>query len=97
MEYYPDRLYIRSGRRTLLDGSGPDYPEEALKHTYSRHMTLLFNIFFMLAFGKLFHGRDVRDNLNLFLNISKNPIFIVIAFVILGIQELFVTFSSKAG
>ena len=30
MEYYPDKLYIRSGRRSLYDGSGLDYPEEAL-------------------------------------------------------------------
>ena len=65
MDYYPDRLLVRSGRRSFYDGSGLDYPEEALKHTYSRHMTMMFNVLFMLVLGKLFHARELRDRFNL--------------------------------
>jgi len=37
MDYYPDHLYVRSGRRSHFDGMNEDYPSDALFHTYSRH------------------------------------------------------------
>ena len=66
MDYYPDKKYIRSGRRATFDGMSADYPAEALSHTYSRHMTMMFNVFFMLVGGNLFNARKVRDELNIF-------------------------------
>lgn len=39
---------MRSGRERTYNGEEEDYPEAAREFTYSRHFTILFNIFVML-------------------------------------------------
>jgi len=82
MNYYPDALFIRSGRRSHFDGMSEDYSSDILKYTYSRHMTMMYNTFFMFVFCSLLPARKIHDEINLLGGIKKNPLFLFLVIIV---------------
>lgn len=66
MDYYPDKLLVRSGRPRSYDGKREDYGKEIEKFTYSRHFTYLFNVFVMMQLVNFFNARKLNDEKNIF-------------------------------
>ena len=50
----------------------------------SRHMTIVFNVFVVMAIFNLFNARVINDDLNIFKNIHKNWLYNVLVLVIIG-------------
>lgn len=80
---YPVELLTRSGRERMYDGRSADYPHDAEKITFSRHFTLLFNIFVMMQFFNFLNARKIEDEFNIFEGITKNMIFFFVLAIII--------------
>jgi len=79
----PTELLTRSGRERMYDGKSADYPHDAEKITFSRHFTLLFNIFVMMQFFNFLNARKIEDEFNIFDGITKNMIFFFVLLIII--------------
>lgn len=101
---YPDKLYCKygmdgyavSGRFSYINGSA-DY-STCFNQTgnFSRHFTLIFNVFVVMQIFNFLNCRKLFDEKNIFSGMTKNWIFFVIIIGIFILQALMVTFGSVA-
>ena len=88
---------LQPGKKTIVSGrtkSGfnrSDYGNEN-----SVHFTYIFNIFVMLQFFNFFNARILDDSLNIFKNITKSKLLIIILVIIFVMQIIFLTFCGQA-
>jgi len=64
--------------------------------TYTVHAAYNFNVFMLMTFFNFINCRILDDRLNIFKNIHKSTYLIVIVFVILSLQIIFLTFCGPA-
>ena len=89
--------YVRSGRFYHVSGTDDYY--ELYKNSSigpSRHFTYVFNIFVLLQLFNEFNARKIRDELNIFEGIRRNPLFIGIWLFTVGLQIIMVEVGSWA-
>ena len=86
----PGTNHIVSGR--LEDG----YNRKDHDGQDSIHFTYIFNIFVMLQFFNFFNARILDDRLNIFSNITRSRLLIIILVVIFVMQAVFLTFCGRA-
>lgn len=86
---------IRSGRLNTISG-GDDY-NSILEETgvYSRHFTMVFNVFVMMQIFNFLNCRKIHEEINILSNISKNKVFLLVVGIILVLQVVLVTFGSE--
>ncbi|GAM26334.1 hypothetical protein SAMD00019534_095090 [Acytostelium subglobosum LB1] len=70
---------------------GTDMPDNGVEH-----YTMIFNTFVFLQLFNEINSRVLGNSLNIFKHIFNNPLFIIIWFVTIGIQIVFVTFGGEA-
>lgn len=79
-----------------VDGT-PDYEtifDEI--NVYSRHFTVIFNVFVMMQIFNFINSRKLYDEINVFENITSNWLFPAIVFIIFFMQIILVTFAGFA-
>ena len=60
----------------------------------SRHLTFIFSSFVLMQIFNMICARKIHDEINIFQDVTKNPIFCVLWFVILGAQILITCFGN---
>ncbi len=78
--FNPDGLrFVRKGRLFRVDGGKDCYEYQKDPDVGpSRHFTYLFNIFVMMQLVNDFNLRKIKDEINIFGGMEKNPIFIIV-------------------
>ena len=82
----PDSKYVYPGRYT-------DWKGEALYSKYekegpSRHFTWIFTMFVLMQLFNMFSARKIRDEINIFVGLSQNWVFILIIIGLFGLQAV---------
>lgn len=83
--------YVVSGRFYHLDGTD-DYKKlyDDSSIGPSRHFTYVFNVFVLMQLFNEINSRKIKDELNVFSGLSKNPMFVLIWFFTFGLQIMMV-------
>jgi Ca2+ transporting ATPase len=92
---YPENPgYVFPGR--MSDWSGNDlYSKEVFTELGpSRHLTVIFTAFVLMQIFNMICARKIHDEINVFEGIHKNIIFIVLWWVIIGLQVIITQFGS---
>ncbi len=77
----PDSLLIHSGR--LYDWDGEElYKQWEADCGSSRHFTIVFNVFVWLQIFNMLNARKINDELNIFVGIFENSMFLIVWFII---------------
>jgi Ca2+ transporting ATPase len=76
--------YVFPGRATDWTGEGLYTKERFVELGPSRHLTLIFTAFVLMQIFNMICARKIHDELNIFEGITKNIIFMVLWWVILG-------------
>ena len=88
---------LQPGKNTIVNGRNKDgYNRSDYGNANSVHFTYIFNIFVMLQFFNFLNARILDDSFNVFKNITKSKIFIIILVVIFFLQIIFLTFCGQA-
>jgi len=85
--------YVYPGRLNEWNGE-PLYEKYINKLGPSRHYTFIFTSFVLMQIFNMICCRKIHDEYNIFDNMHKNPMFIIIWFVVIGGQVLITTFGS---
>lgn len=72
------------------------YDKVARGNEFSVHFTYVFNIFVMLQFFNFLNCRMLLDELNIFKEISKSTLLLIILVIIFVLQIIFLTFCGTA-
>jgi Ca2+ transporting ATPase len=95
--------HLLPGMTAAECGDYADAPslDEAFKIYTSRygntaHMTIVFNVFVLYVLFNQICSRFIEDELNIFYRITKNPLFIVITTIEIGLQAILIQFGSIA-
>ena len=86
----PNSKLIIQGRR--IDG----YDKSKLDNEFSIHFTYIFNIFVMLQFFNFVNCRMLLDEINVFKEITKSTLLLIIMLIIFILQIIFLTFFGTA-
>ncbi|KAJ3097117.1 Calcium-transporting ATPase 10, plasma membrane-type [Phlyctochytrium planicorne] len=87
-------ITIYLGLDSLMPGEVEYYTEADLLHdggVSKRTKTVVFTAFIMLQVSNIFMARQLNSELNVFKNLLRNKLFILIASIIVGVQVLGVT------
>jgi Ca2+ transporting ATPase len=77
----------------LIDTDNVDFSDYYAKyHVNSRHFTFIFTTFVLMQFFNFFNCRKIYDEFDIFSNITKNWLYIIIVCGILILQWIIVTF-----
>jgi Ca2+ transporting ATPase len=87
---------LQFGKNTIVSGRSLSGFDRGYYRNYSVHYTYNFNIFVMLTFFNFFHARILDNSLNIFKDITKSNLLIVILIIIFVFQILFLTFAGPA-
>lgn len=79
---------MRTGKEEY--GANEDYPEPSM------HFTYIFNIFVMFQVFNFINARKLNDELNIFEGLGRSKLFVLIVFLILVIQFIFLTLGHRA-
>lgn len=66
-----------------------------LENGNSAHMTIIFNVFVIYTLFNQINARVLDDSLNIFVDLSKNPWFILIELLEIGLHVLLIQVSGK--
>ena len=80
----------------MLRGTEEDYGVNTFKVQPSRHFTYVFNTFVWLQIFNFINARKIFDEKNVLKGITKNPLFLIIVGIIIGLQFLLISFTGKA-
>ncbi len=87
---------VCSGRLYLISGENDYFNKWRATGYFSRHFTILFNIFIFMQVFNFMNSRKINDELNVFAGVTNNPLFFVIVAIIIVLQILIVTFFGSA-
>jgi Ca2+ transporting ATPase len=86
---------MRSGRFYYVDSGLIDYKDLYEHIGPSRHMTLVFNTFVLMQVLNFFNARKLEDELNIFENIGKSSLFVIIVIIIIVGQLIMGNFGGR--
>jgi len=93
-----DNKFVFPGRLYKVNG---DELYKAIKETDivddddSRHMTFIFNLFIWLQIINMLAAKKIHDEINIFDGFFKNPMFIIIWIIIVGVNFLIIQYTGK--
>lgn len=87
-----DYVYVMNGMVRDFDGS-PIYEYFANK-TPSRHLTIVFNVFVLLQIFNMIASRKINDEVNIFKDVTTNPMFMGVWLVIVVLHFFIIQFGS---
>lgn len=90
LQQQPNSILIVQGRE--ING----YDRKLKDNQYSIHFTYIFNIFVMLQFFNFLNCRMLLDELNIFKEIGKSTLLLIILVIIFVLQIIFITFCGAA-
>ena len=67
-----------------------------MKFTDSRHLTVVFNLFVYMQVANMFCARKINDEFNIFEGIHRNGLYVIILFIISGLQFVLCQFGNIA-
>ncbi|TYZ58351.1 hypothetical protein PybrP1_000823 [[Pythium] brassicae (nom. inval.)] len=78
----------------VTKGIVKDLPED-IKDDPTKHMTLIFNTFVWMQLFNELNARKIHDEINIFVGLSKNRVFMYVAVLQVVMQVLIVQFTGK--
>lgn len=84
------------GKNTIVSGRVISGFDRSYYREYSVHYTYNFNVFVMLTFFNFVNSRILDNSLNIFKNITRSKLFLVIVVLIFVFQVIFLTFCGPA-
>ena len=90
LQQQPNSILIVQGRE--ING----YNRKLKDNQFSIHFTYIFNIFVMLQFFNFLNCRMLLDELNIFKEIGKSTLLLIILVIIFVLQIIFITFCGAA-
>ena len=85
---------LQPGTNLIVDGRiSNGYDKHNYDNQYSLYFTYSFNVFVMMTFFNFINARILDNKLNIFKNITKSKLLLIILAIIFVLQVIFLTFA----